>query len=112
MSWDVVVRIRNSDNFAPKSQAEPVLGVSFDRPGDPFLARERVLDKISNVLGSVPGNTVCDLLHTAIAVYSADVLISRRYAADGWTRDINVYLPVTSLAVWQQAEPLLTKLLT
>ncbi|MEW5920526.1 MAG: Qat anti-phage system QueC-like protein QatC [Bacillota bacterium] len=112
MSWDVVVRIGNSDSFAPISQGGPVLGVSFDRPGDPFLARESVLDKIADVLGSVPGNTACDLLRAAIVVYSADLLISRRYAADGWTRDINVYLPVTSLAVWQQAGPLLTKLLT
>ena len=36
MSWDVVVRIGNSDSFAPISQGGPVLGVSFDRPGDPF----------------------------------------------------------------------------
>lgn len=112
MSWDVVVRIGNSDSFAPESQSGAVLDVSFDRPGDPYLARESVLGKIADVFGSAPGNTACDFLRAAIAVYSADLLISRRYAADGWTRDINVYLPITSLAVWQQADPVLTKLLT
>jgi len=112
MSWDVVVKIGNDDDFSHLSPGEAVLNVSFDRSGGPFVARESVLGKIADVLGSTPGNTACDLLHAAIAVYSADLLISRNYATDGWTRDINVYLPVTSLSIWQKAELLFTKMLT
>lgn len=112
MNWDVIVKVGDSDNFAPKSQGEAAFNMSFDRQGDPFLSRERILDKIAEAVGSTPSNNARDLLRVAIAVYSADLLISRRYAGDGWTRNINVYLPVTSLAAWQEIATVLTKLLT
>ncbi|HBK86433.1 MAG TPA: hypothetical protein DDZ53_10425 [Firmicutes bacterium] len=112
MSWDVVVRTGDNDDYAHVGKGGPLLDISFDRQEGPFLARESVLGKIMHILGAIPEAPACDLLRAAIAVYSADLLISRRYSTDGWTRYINVYLPVTALAVWQDAEPVLTKLLS
>jgi hypothetical protein len=112
MSWDIVVKIGEGDTFVPSNPGEATLNISFDRPGDTWLPQESVLSKIYETYGSSPGDAAVDLLRAAIAVYSADKIVSRKYASDGWTRDFNIYLPVSSLSHWQESAPIFVEMLS
>lgn len=52
-------------------------------------------------IGLRPSETALDLLFLAIAVYVADNRINRKmHAQDGWTREIDLYLPVAKPDFW------------
>lgn len=52
-------------------------------------------------IGLKPSETALDLMFLAIAVYIADTRINRQmHAQDGWTREIDLYLPVAKLDFW------------
>ncbi len=50
-----------------------------------------------------PDSIAADFLFIASAVYMSDKLIDRAEAEDGWTRQFEVTIPVSSPTVWQQA---------
>lgn len=53
-----------------------------------------------------------DLLLVASAVYAADKRISRQTASqDGWSREIDIYLPVNRPDVWSPLRPMLENML-
>lgn len=67
----------------------------------------QALDQL-DVLGLVPGECAIDLALVAATVVAADTRISREtMAQDGWTREIEISVPVAEPAVWMQASSLL-----
>lgn len=62
--------------------------------------------------GLNPSPTGLDLLLLALAVYAADKRISRNEVSqDGWTREIDVHLPVSDPATWNSIRANLAKML-
>src|SRR5579862_2531678 len=63
------------------------------------------LDVQSTAFGfpSLPSAIISDFLLIATTVYTIDKLIDRATAPDGWTRAINVTVPVSSPAKWRKA---------
>lgn len=53
-----------------------------------------------------------DLLYISLAVFAADRLCLRNDAEDGWSRNIEIHMPVMNLSVWNQNKELLEKLLS
>jgi 7-cyano-7-deazaguanine synthase in queuosine biosynthesis len=52
-------------------------------------------------IGLRPSETALDLLFLAAAVYISDTRINRKlHAQDGWTREIDLYLPVANPDLW------------
>ena len=67
----------------------------------------QALDQL-DVLGLVPGECAIDLALVAATVVAADTRISRETEAqDGWTREIEISVPVAEPAVWVQVSSLL-----
>jgi 7-cyano-7-deazaguanine synthase in queuosine biosynthesis len=61
-----------------------------------------------NVLGLVPGERAVDLALVAATVLAADTRISREaLAEDGWTREIELCVPVSEPAIWESQSSLL-----
>ncbi|HWB17388.1 MAG TPA: Qat anti-phage system QueC-like protein QatC [Vicinamibacterales bacterium] len=62
--------------------------------------------------GVVPSETAADLGILAATVTAADTRISRSAdAQDGWTREIDIYLPVAQVTQWEALAPLLERTL-
>lgn len=62
--------------------------------------------------GLRPSDRALDLLLLATAVYLADTRISRKQTAqDGWTRELDLYLPVNDVSQWHDATPTLETIL-
>lgn len=67
----------------------------------------QALDQL-DLLGLVPAERAIDLTLVAATVVAADTRISRETAAqDGWTREIEISVPVADPAVWAQVSSLL-----
>ena len=67
----------------------------------------QALDQL-DVLGLVPGERAIDLTLVAATVVAADTRVSREAAAqDGWTREIEISVPVAEPAVWERVSSLL-----
>jgi hypothetical protein len=63
-------------------------------------------------LGIEPSETAFDLLVLAVAVYGADTRICRySESQDSWTREIDIYLPVRDVALWEKRRGLLSETL-
>lgn len=84
-----------------------------------LVAYDKVLDfgiggaltdlKTKNVY---PSEIALDLLVTAAQVYAADTRISRATESDdAWTREIRVVTPVSDVARWSTASPILERML-
>ncbi len=62
--------------------------------------------------GIVPTEIGFDLLLLAIFVQGADTRLSRSIAAqDGWTREVRLIVPVSDIAIWEGARPILLNML-
>jgi hypothetical protein len=63
-------------------------------------------------IGLTVKEVAIDLFLIAMSVYAADTRISRKYhAQDEWTREIDIYLPVSNTDLWNQNKQLLSNLL-
>lgn len=112
MRWHVVVRCGGEDGFQPDiPPTEGRIWVAFDRATDPSRVGHDVARKVAAVSGLELGAFLSDLTRVAMAVYTADLRIPRRFSADGWTREIAVYLPVQDVDRWVAAESQIVKAL-
>lgn len=60
----------------------------------------------------VPSEIGIDLLVLGALVYAADTRIARATEAqDGWTREIRISLPVSDVAAWERARPVIDRAL-
>ena len=83
---------------------------------DPAQQANRVsftkLLKSLRKLHLLPTATGLDFLNVAATIYAADTCIERhRYAADGWTRQLHLFIPVSDPALWQAQDTLLAEML-
>jgi hypothetical protein len=84
-----------------------------------LMAHDKVLDHgIGGALTDLKAKNVypteigLDLLLTAAHVYASDTRISRATESDdAWTREIRVVVPVSDVARWNAAAPLLARML-
>ena len=71
----------------------------------------QIIDQLTE-RGVVPSETAVDLGILAAAITAADTRISRAAdAQDGWTREIDLYLPVEDPDRWEALAPLLARTL-
>jgi 7-cyano-7-deazaguanine synthase in queuosine biosynthesis len=112
VSWHVIAHVGPEDDFLPGiSDAEPRLIVSIDQPGNTSRLCQHLLTNVIDA-GYWPNPIAVDLLNIALATYTADLRVSRRYAEDTWTRNFDLYVPVSDPALWKAASSRLTRLLS
>ena len=71
----------------------------------------KFIDRL-NKLSVFPNETALDLMIIAAMVSAADSRVSRdRHAQDGWTREIDLYIPVHDLDMWAAQKLLLERML-
>lgn len=95
----VFIRLGKED-AAPRAGAADIVIDMIDAFGTLDRGMNQLLERLFK-LGVRPSETAVDLMIAAAAVYAADTGISRdRYADDGWTRMIDVSLPVADPDLW------------
>ncbi|HRH40874.1 MAG TPA: hypothetical protein PKY82_04465 [Pyrinomonadaceae bacterium] len=111
MRWNVICRIGENDDFAPNINHEvPRLIVEFDNQAQSKLAANRVISLLLKN-GLKVDETIFDLLIFAMSIYTTDLRIERSFASDRWTRRIILHQPVAEPAKWEEAQPVLEKML-
>ena len=64
-------------------------------------------------VGLSPSQTAIELVHLAAIIYTADLRVWRGYNDDdGWTREIQVYVPVSDVELWNASAGILCDLLS
>ncbi|HKQ47593.1 MAG TPA: Qat anti-phage system QueC-like protein QatC [Phycisphaerae bacterium] len=112
MTWHVIVRIGTGDAFFPTmGQHDPRLVVVFEDATNRRYVNNNVLDRIRQELGQEPSPVVTDLLHVAMAIYSADLRVNRKHGTDRWSRDFMLHLPVSDVAMWTPVTTILSRML-
>ncbi|OWY71557.1 hypothetical protein B7486_07670 [cyanobacterium TDX16] len=112
MTWHIVVQVGTADNFMPPlDAATPRLVASFENPTHSAHVHNDVLRRVQETTGVLPQHDVIDVLHFAMAVYSADLRVNRNHATDSWGRDFVLHLPVASPARWMAGLPVLIRML-
>jgi 7-cyano-7-deazaguanine synthase in queuosine biosynthesis len=113
MKWHVIVRVGAQDSYSPGlSNVEPRIFLGLVRPGDPWAIWNKTAETIIQSIGRLPSLPARDLLNLALAVYAADLRIPRSSAADRWTREVVLHLPVTAVELWRGVLPVLVRTLT
>jgi hypothetical protein len=80
-------------------------------PAEKRVTHERLFKEIQN-LGLQPTDVAMDLLILAVSLFAADTRVSRKdNSQDGWTREIDLYVPVGDQALWDSQKPLLEDML-
>ena len=111
-TWTIICRVGAGDAYAPDvSRDVPRLLVPIDQPGAPGEVVSGLLVCIADRARAVVPATAADLVYLAVAVYTADLRIARKYGDDRWSRDLTMHLPVSDLAAWARARPTLVKML-
>lgn len=75
-------------------------GLSGQGRGDISVIGNPVIDKVKRLGVRIPGQ-VMDFLTIALAVTAADTFVRRTDAADGWTRQFSLQLPLHEPDRWQ-----------
>ena len=109
--WNVVAQIGEDDFYPSLDPESPRLVVTIDKADSNHSIAQQLLAGVFEV-GLSPSQTAVDLLHLAAIVYTADLRIWRGYnREDGWTREIDVHVPVTDVSLWNAAVARLCDLL-
>lgn len=109
VTWHVTCRVGPEDTFCAQGQAGDKY-FSFDISDMRGMLRTNTWQQL-DTHGLEPPPTAIDLYRAAAVVFSCDLRIPRKTAYDKWARDIKLYLPVSNLALWQNASDPFTKLL-
>lgn len=87
----------------------PVLNDNL--PAEKRVTHERLFKELER-LGIQPPEVAMDLLILAVTVFAADTRINRMAdSQDGWTREIDVYVPVSDQSLWDMQHHLLQDML-
>jgi 7-cyano-7-deazaguanine synthase in queuosine biosynthesis len=112
MNWEVIAAIGQNEPAVSLEKSTPRIRIAFYRPDDPDYFNQSVLIKISKQLNLIPSQPCIDFLHLAITVYISDLSIPRDTSSDdGWTRHINISIPVNSPSIWNKKKRALIELL-
>ena len=110
----IVIRLNAADNVkvvvADKSSKVSTLQfIRADKRLDHGLGQ--ILDQLMQ-RGMYPGENAIDLAILAATVTAADTKISRQDdAQDSWTREIDLYLPVSDVDLWSNNSQLIERIL-
>jgi len=106
MNWQFVVQIGNDDNFSPPKEKgrEQIIVQLYKNLGE-YSIQENIADIVKRFHLS-QSKIARDFLNIAIAIYSADKMIKREEAYDGWTRYITLYVPVSNKQLWEKQREL------
>ena len=106
MNWQFVIQIGNDDNFSPpKEKGREQIIVQLYKDSGTNIIQENIDDIVSRYHLSC-SEVAKDFLNIAIAIYSADKMIKREEAYDGWTRYITLYVPVSNKQIWEKQREL------
>lgn len=112
MKWHVILLVGQHDSYTPDLPVNaPRISASIDRPGDPYSIRNNILKEVVEHAKRSPTPIVLDLVHLALAVYTADVKVRRNLSEDRWTRSFVLHVPVSHLEQWNALRPLLSQML-
>jgi len=95
-----------SDDLMPVQ----IYGLSGLGRGDISTIGNPVVDKIRR-LGVSLSPAVMDFLTIALAVTAADTFVRRENAADGWTRELTLQVPLCESQPWVRVQPRLERAL-
>ena len=102
MNWHIIAQTGQDDRFEPPlDDGTPRIYAVFERSDDRWDVRNNAVERITETLGQALVPQAEDLLHLALAVYTADLRVSRVLAEDRWSRNFVVYLPVLERDRWQ-----------
>lgn len=101
------------------ADTSPISATGYNLTEVQFVSGERYLSHgIGTVLaditklGLTPSEIAIDLYLLAALVYAADTQVSRHaHSEDDWTRELKLVVPVSDVAVWNEAVPTLRTLL-
>jgi len=110
--WNVIAQI-GEDEFYPDLDPESLrFVVTIDKPGSNHSLVQQFLAPVFDV-GLSPSQTAIELVHLAAIIYTADLWVWRGYNDDdGWTREIQVYVPVSDVELWNASAGILCDLLS
>lgn len=98
--YRVVVRVNGVRPAIQATADEQVVDLAMDSGSGGNNVRLQAWDALDRMRVGLTPNAATDFVRLAAAVYSADLLIPRKLAPDGWTRDIVLDLPVTNQSLW------------
>lgn len=111
MIWQIVCRVGQEDLYEPTHvRARRRVYVGVDRPNDENAVKSNVKTVLQRA-NIRPPSSALDLLHLAMAVYSADRRVSRKAAYNRWERGFRVLLPVSDPWLWNSAKPSVERML-
>ncbi|KGO91014.1 Qat anti-phage system QueC-like protein QatC [Flavobacterium subsaxonicum] len=104
----IIVKHNNADTFQiVPGNNESVTTLSLDPLDLNKMLKSHIYDDL-RTLGFTPENTAYDLLHIALAIYTADQTVSRQTNGfQGWSRYLTVYFPVNDKALWDSVKEML-----
>ena len=110
MRRNIFVRLGRGDVTSAEGAADIIIDM-IDNFGDLDRGLGQLLDRLFK-LGARPSEAAVDLMIMATAVYAADTGVSReRYADDGWTRMIDLSVPVAEPELWRHQHDHLSRML-
>ncbi|MEC7760872.1 MAG: Qat anti-phage system QueC-like protein QatC [Pseudomonadota bacterium] len=110
MRRSIFVRLGGKDEEPAEGTADITIDM-VDNFGDLDRGLGQLLDRLFK-LGARPSEAAVDLMILATAVYAADTGVSRvRYADDGWTRMIDLSVPVSDPMLWRSRQDHLSSML-
>lgn len=113
MSWNIVCRVGESDEFVPElAPTDPRLVLTFDSEASSQALRCNFDARFEEHLGGRLTGVARDLVRLASAVFTADVCFRRAYGDERWTRDITIHLPVSDTRLWNDANDAVTETLS
>ena len=104
-------------NAGDRARIEPVQKDSLSTQVHFVSADDRFDYGLGNLLDSLAGlglqasETAFDLSLLSAMVFCADTRVSRVDAQDGWTREIDLYIPVQDVDLWIEQQALLSRML-
>ncbi len=113
----IVTRLGNRDRarVLVASDTDVQTKVPFfcdNRPASKRLVHKPMLQQFQR-LGLQPPEIAMDLIVLAATVFAADLRISRSMdSQDGWTREIDLYVPVSDVPRWNTQRQVLSQALT
>lgn len=110
MTWHVITTIADQAPAVPLSHGTQQIEVRIDTADRPEFRAPVVYQDLQQYQPNF-SPLLLDLMHAAMAAYTADVRVPRNRAYDQWTREIHLHLSVSDVAAWQAASQTLTRLL-
>lgn len=105
MNWQFILQVGKDDKFSPPKEKDRKQ--IFVQLYDGSSTIHQNIGYIVDRFHLSPSEISQDFLNIAISIYSADRMIKREEAYDGWTRYITLYIPVSNTTIWEKQRDIL-----